>query len=81
MDFTPDVARRWDWLPSAAEELESYLHRLMADQPIHAHLVRARCKSISSFLAKCEAKEYNDPVREVTDQIAARIIVYTHEDR
>ena len=81
MDFTPDVARRWDWLPSAAEELESYLHRLMADQPIHAHLVRARCKSISSFLAKCEAKPYNDPVREVTDQIAARIIVYTHEDR
>lgn len=79
--FDEQLAQEWDWLPGAAVELEEYLRRLMAEEPINAHLITARSKSIASFLRKCRAKGYADPRHQVTDLVAARVIVYTSAER
>ena len=79
--FDEQLAQEWDWLPGAAIELEEYLRRLMAEEPINAHLITARSKSIGSFLRKCRSKGYDDPRTEVTDLVAARVIVYTSAER
>ncbi|GAB3533930.1 hypothetical protein GCM10027403_08770 [Arthrobacter tecti] len=73
--------REWDWLPEAAAEGEAYLDRLLTEAAIKAHSVAARAKSITSFQAKCRRKDYSDPVREVTDTVAVRIITYSITDQ
>lgn len=73
--------RNWDWLPGAASEIESYLERLLAEAAITAHSVNGRAKSISSFQRKIAEKNYTDPVRQVTDSVAVRIITYSVTDR
>lgn len=71
----------WDWLPKAAEEIHAYLDRLLVEAAIDAHAIAARAKSISSFDAKCKRKGYADPVAEVTDTVAVRVITYSVTDR
>lgn len=73
--------RNWDWLPKAANEIERYLERLLAEAAVTAHAVSARPKSITSFLDKCDRKKYPDPMQEVTDIVAVRIITYSVTDR
>lgn len=71
----------WDWLPEAALEIESYLKRLVAEPSIHVHVIMARPKAISSFLDKCRRRGYSDPVRQVTDTVAVRIITFSLTER
>lgn len=73
--------RKWDWLPQAAVEIEAYLQRLLTEAGIEAHSVGARAKSISSFHDKCTDKGYTDPLQQVTDSVAVRIITYSVTDR
>lgn len=73
--------RTWDWLPLAATEIESYVTRLLEESGIRPHDVSARAKSIASFQRKQEIKKYNNPVNEITDIVALRIITYSNTDR
>ncbi|AWA43501.1 hypothetical protein DBV13_05440 [Trueperella pyogenes] len=73
--------RIWDWLPSAATEVEIYLRRMLTGPSIKAHNVSSRAKTIASFQNKCRQKNYSDPLAEVTDVVAARIITYSRTDR
>ncbi|WP_457963024.1 hypothetical protein [Arthrobacter sp. D1-29] len=71
----------WDWLPNAAAEMEAYVVRLLEESGIKPHDVSARAKSIASFQRKQQAKRYTDPVQQVTDTVAIRIITYSNTDR
>ena len=78
----PDIDyTAWDWLPRAAEEIQDYLTRLLAEGSIAVHAVEARSKSIASFQEKCLRKGYDDPPRQVTDTVAVRLIMYSATDR
>src|SRR5690625_7777697 len=59
----------WDWLPQAAQEVEHYLERLLAEAAISAHAVDARAKKIESFQEKCRRKQYTDPLQDGTDTV------------
>lgn len=72
---------KWDWLPQAAVEIQDYLARLLVEASINPHDISARPKLISSFQDKCKQKGYDDPVEQVTDTVAARIITYSITDR
>ncbi|MHA7198616.1 GTP pyrophosphokinase [Arthrobacter alkaliphilus] len=65
----------------AATEMESYIARLLEESGIKPHDVSARAKSIASFQRKQQSKRYADPVQEVTDIVAIRIITYSNTDR
>lgn len=80
-ELKPDFYRAWDWLPAAADEAQLYLTRLLTEASIIAHDISARAKSIKSFQNKCEHKNYDDPIKEVTDTVAVRIITYSITDR
>ncbi|GMA40280.1 GTP pyrophosphokinase [Mobilicoccus caccae] len=80
-DLSQDDYCNWDWLPQAAREAEAVLSRLLAEPSIKAHVITARAKTIESFLKKCAHKEYPNPMAEVTDTVAARIITYSVTDR
>ncbi len=71
----------WDWLPEAAEEMQAYISRLLAESGIRAHDVSARAKSIASFRRKQELKGYENPLTQITDIVAIRIITYSTIDR
>lgn len=71
----------WDWLPRAASEVESYVLRLLAESGVEPHDVSARAKSIASFQRKQIAKQYPDPIGQITDIVAIRIITYSNTDR
>lgn len=71
----------WDWLPKAAAEMELYVVRLLEESGIKPHDVSARAKSIASFQRKQKIKRYADPVQQVTDIVAIRIITYSSTDR
>ncbi|GIG24438.1 hypothetical protein Cde04nite_06820 [Cellulomonas denverensis] len=79
--LTGEDLKDWDWLPGAAGEIADYLRRLLTEGAIDAHDVSARHKSIQSFQDKCARKAYDDPRRQVTDCVAARIITYSITDR
>ncbi|MCY1694466.1 GTP pyrophosphokinase [Curtobacterium sp. SL109] len=70
----------WDWLPGAAEELEAYFVRLLANR-VKPHDVTARAKTIASFEKKRTAKAYSNPDQQITDTIAVRVITYSNTDR
>lgn len=84
----------WDWLPGAAEEIQHYLERLLEESGITAHAVTARAKSISSFQRKRDSKKpaiageaatqtprYDDPLKQITDIVAVRVMTYSTTDR
>lgn len=71
----------WDWLPLAATEIEAYIVRLLEESGIKPHDVSARAKSIASFQRKHQSKSYTDPVQQITDIVAIRIITYSNTDR
>ncbi|MDO5720910.1 MAG: RelA/SpoT domain-containing protein [Actinomycetaceae bacterium] len=61
--------------------MESYIVRLLEESGIRPHDVSARAKSIASFQRKQHSKRYADPVKQVTDIVAIRIITYSNTDR
>lgn len=71
----------WDWLPRAAGEIESYVRRLIDESGTIPHDVTARAKTIDSFQRKQRAKDYSDPLKQVTDIVAIRVITYSVTDR
>ncbi|MEV8169721.1 RelA/SpoT domain-containing protein [Microbacterium sp. NPDC077486] len=71
----------WDWLPTAAVEMQAYVLRLLEESGINPHDVTARAKSITSFRRKQEAKRYADPRATMTDIVAVRVITYSVTDR
>lgn len=74
-------AKMWDWLPEAANEIQTYITRLLVENGIDAHDITARAKSIGSFEKKCARKQYRNPMKEVTDTVAVRVITFSLLDR
>lgn len=79
-DFS-QYAQDWDWLPRAAIEIERFLERMLQEEPIRAHAISGRNKSIESFIRKAKTKQYDDVRAEMNDCVAARIILYTERDK
>lgn len=80
-DLVNEDYKDWDWLPKAAEAMQSYLERLLAEVAITGHSVTARHKSIESYQDKCSRKNYVEPRHQVQDCVAARVITYSITDR
>ena len=61
-----------------ARSLTAVLERATADLGLH-YIVQARAKTITSFAEKIlrPGKHYTDPLRELTDLCAARVIAHT----
>lgn len=80
-----EYARRFeDYLKPLAKELESYLENLLVDSP-RIDSIRARAKDVARFLGKASKKEnsklkYSDPLKQIQDQIGARIITFYLDD-
>lgn len=70
-------------IASTAVLLEEELHEILKGTP-HIDRVACRAKSLKSFLAKAADPEnkpgYQDPLREIEDQVAARVIVFFISD-
>ncbi|UVY84859.1 hypothetical protein NLU66_04480 [Brachybacterium sp. NBEC-018] len=77
----PVDASLWEWLPQAAHEVEVGLRGLLSEASINAHDVTARAKRYESFVEKCRQKGYTEPLRQVTDTVAVRLIMYSATDR
>src|SRR5205807_1493143 len=60
----------------AAAQMEGLLQRVCSDAGVRAE-VNARAKTISSFVKKMHVREYEDPWKETTDKVGARVIVET----
>jgi putative GTP pyrophosphokinase len=63
-------------------EIIRLLDRLLADEAIDVEQMESRTKSVESFVEKIHRKneKYGDPVAEVTDLAAVRIIAYFPAD-
>jgi putative GTP pyrophosphokinase len=77
-------ARYKNYLCSIAEKLEKDIRDNVGSYP-RIDRVCARPKSISRFCAKARKKEdgkskYRDPIKQIQDQIGARIVTYYPED-
>lgn len=67
-------------LQAAALQLSTCLTRILSDANIAPHMVSVRVKDIDSVRGKLLRKDYQDPERQLTDAIGARIILYRGED-
>lgn len=74
-------------LQRVADEVERYLISVLEEQTIKHHLVEARAKSFESYRAKSQkarpdrTRKYRDLPTDIHDCVAARVIVYTTDDR
>lgn len=78
--YLVEYATRTPERERGASELEAYLRRVLSPSPIPIHLITARAKSVEGLRGKLRRKRYRDPEAQVTDHIAARVIVYYVED-
>lgn len=84
-DLEARYRRRFDAvLVSLARAIEEQLRDYLAAEP-HIDRVAARPKSIDRFLAKAQAREqekpkYSEPLRQIQDQVGARIITFYLSD-
>ena len=67
-----------------AHSLEGHLQEYFGDEP-RVDRINARPKSIERFLAKCSKQEagkpkYSEPLHQIQDQLAARIITFYRSD-
>ncbi len=73
--------RRSRFLKPVAARLEHLILDYLGDTP-HIDRVSARAKSVERFVAKSRKlnddgkKKYNDPLNQIQDQVAARIVVF-----
>ena len=80
-------AEQQDRMRNAASQLRMYLLEVLDAAGIDVHTVESRAKSLHSYRNKAEKFEsngrakYQDPEREITDCVAARIIVFTKSAR
>lgn len=78
------TARYNDVLRPLESKLQDHLRGIVADFP-RIDQVTARAKSIDSFMGKANRREggvpkYTDPLKEIQDQIGARIVTYYPRD-
>jgi ppGpp synthetase/RelA/SpoT-type nucleotidyltranferase len=64
----------------AARVLGEFLRKTIAASEVFLHVVEARAKSVDSMRAKLLSKNYKNPRTELTDLVAARVIVYDARD-
>ncbi|NUR08243.1 MAG: DUF429 domain-containing protein [Nocardioidaceae bacterium] len=69
----------------AADEFVRLVTAILDDAGINYLNVTGRAKSVASFAAKAARTvdgrpAYQDPLREITDQIGVRVITYVHRD-
>ncbi|GAB3282415.1 RelA/SpoT domain-containing protein [Kineosporia babensis] len=75
------------FLADVATETKQYLEDLANDRSIQFHLIEARAKTFDSYsdkAAKIDAAgqlKYPEPQRQITDCVAARVIVFTERAR
>ena len=77
-------ARYRDYLCSMAKKLENDIRGNVGSYP-RIDRVSVRAKSVPRFCAKARKREggkrkYTDPIRQIQDQIGARIVTYYPED-
>lgn len=82
MDLEDSYAKRLPALRRTAQLLEEFIKERLAhkDDSRHVDDVKARAKSVQSFMGKAKRKKYTDPLDEIQDQVAVRIVVYYLED-
>lgn len=79
------IERRARFLDPVAEELEILIADYLDGTP-HIDRVSARAKTVDRFITKSEKKDkdgslkYDDPLSQIQDQVAARIIAYYPSD-
>lgn len=72
---------------TAAEECKRFLDDLVREASIDTHDISARAKEYTSFCDKASKRrsdgrpKYEDPLREISDCVAARVILYTSRAR
>lgn len=62
-----------------SKKVESILSELIEIEKVNYHVIVSREKDISSFSKKIKKKEYNNPIRDVTDLAGIRIITYVED--
>ena len=79
-------SEKFDWvLQSLASNLESHTQGLFANEP-RIDRISARAKSVERFIGKANTRnsdgspKYSDPLRQIQDQIGARIITFYRSD-
>jgi len=73
------TTRKTRYLDQVGVRLEQHLKEVLKDQP-RIDRVATRVKSIQSFAGKADNAKYRDPLEEIQDQIAARVIVFYKSD-
>lgn len=79
-EFLASYSARFDEFERAAIEVQRILHDLTKAVGVPIHAVTARAKKPSSLRGKLRRKKYDNPVREVTDLVAARVITFFGRD-
>lgn len=75
-DFLEWCVTRQASTAEAALALERYLGQVLADANLRTLMVNARAKSMDSIRGKLLRKAYRRPRSQLTDRVAARVIVY-----
>jgi ppGpp synthetase/RelA/SpoT-type nucleotidyltranferase len=80
-----EYAARHARLRAAGEEYVALVTGILDDAGINYLSVTGRTKSVTSFAAKAVRTQqgkplYEDPLRQITDQIGIRVITYLHSD-
>ncbi len=60
--------------------LEWLLRALLSDEGRDVHQIESRCKGVDKFVEKTGRKGYQDPLRQMTDLIGFRVIMYYDAD-
>ncbi|MDV8075911.1 hypothetical protein R4P47_05010 [Rhodococcus sp. IEGM 1370] len=83
-----EFANEQDQLKKAADQMRGFLYELSTEGLIPVHTIETRAKSLTSYMEKCSriddgtgAIRYQNPLSEIDDCVAARVIVYTTRAR
>jgi len=84
MSIQGQYQERFSTLKVIAEKLESHMRDHLNGHP-RIDRISARPKAVESFINKAEkeedgAKKYSDPLKQIQDQIGARVIVFYKQD-
>lgn len=63
-----------------AKKMQDLLKTLVENENIPFHSITYRLKEKNSYLEKCNRKNYDNPIEEITDFAGIRIIAYTTAD-
>jgi ppGpp synthetase/RelA/SpoT-type nucleotidyltranferase len=64
----------------ASQQAMALIKEILLNSPVLTHVIAARCKESSSLWLKLCEKEYGQPKRQLTDLVAARVIMYYRDD-